>query len=401
MLAVLLTVLSVLKIIGIVLLCILAFVLFILILVLFVPVRYRLDALIPETDLDEEFDVEKTDVRAKFSWLLFVIRGGISFPKDKAFTLRVFGIKILPKKGKAEKDEKAGKADKAEKVEKADNAEKDEKEADGKEAGNSKDGDKKASLGDDAEKEPGGETSGDGDDAGSGEGAESESGRETTGDGDGAGSGEGAESKPGRETTGDGGEKDSHGEGAESESGGEASGDGDGAGGSADADLEEDEEDKSFLDVLWGIFDGIDNFLKTPLNVLEKIQYTISRVCDKIDVIKSTIENDIFKRAFELVKKKLIKIIRMILPDKCDIDVMFGSGDPATTAEIFAAYGALYPILFKKVSFRPDFERKAVHADVHIRGHITLFTIVWSAAVCYFNRDVKKTIRRFKKIMKS
>ena len=44
-------------------------------------------------------------------------------------------------------------------------------------------------------------------------------------------------------------------------------------------------------------------------------------------MIKSTLENDIFKRAFELVKKKLIKIIKMILPDKYDIDLMLGNKD--------------------------------------------------------------------------
>ena len=118
-------------------------------------------------------------------------------------------------------------------------------------------------------------------------------------------------------------------------------------------------------------------------------------------MIKSTLENDIFKRAFELVKKKLIKIIKMILPDKCDISLLLGTGDPAQTAEIMAGYGALYPYLYRKVRFQPDFERKVVMTDAHLKGHITIFTIVYSAAVCYFNKDVKKTIKRFKKIINS
>ena len=91
----------------------------------------------------------------------------------------------------------------------------------------------------------------------------------------------------------------------------------------------------------------------------------------------------------------------MILPDKCDISLLLGTGDPAQTAEIMGAYGALYPYLYKKVRFEPDFERKVVMTDAHIKGHITLFTIVYSAAVCYFNKDVKKTIKRFKKIINS
>ncbi len=343
MLSVLLTVLSVLKIIGIVLLCILGFILFLLLLVLFVPIRYRADALIPETDLEEGFDIEKIDVSAKFSWLLFVIRGGISFPKDKAFTLRIFGIKILPKKQK-EGDEKPEK--------------------------------KKKKKGKDTEEAQSPEESG----------KEESPGYEAASESPETGT-DAAQTEGSGETQADGAEEN-HAEGDEASAG-------------SGQDVIEEDDDKSFLDVLWKIIDGIDNFLKTPLDVLEKLQYTISRVCDKIDMIKSTLENDIFKRAFELVKKKLIKILKMILPDKCKIDVMFGSGDPATTAEIMGAYSALYPILAKKVKYRPDFERKVIYTDAHIKGHITLFTIVYSVAVCYFNKDVKKTIKRIKKILES
>ena len=316
-------VLTVLKIIGIVLLVILAVILLILLLVLFAPIFYRIDANVPETELDSGFDKEKVYARISFSWLLFVIRGRLEFPKNKEFTLRVFGIKILPKKEKPEKE-------KPKKEDKGEDKKEDKSEIEEKEETEDKKGDVKTET----------------------EETSSESSDVT--------------SEP-----------------------------------ETDTPVSDVAEPKSFLDVLWNIIDKIDNILKTPLNVFEKIQYTISRVCDKIDMIKSTLENDIFKRAFELVKKKLIRIIKMILPDKCDVSIMFGSGDPAQTAEIMAGYGALYPILYNKIRFQPDFERKVVMADAHIKGHITVFTIVYSAAVCYFNKDVKKTIRRFKKIMNS
>ena len=135
--------------------------------------------------------------------------------------------------------------------------------------------------------------------------------------------------------------------------------------------------------------------------MLGKIQYTTSRVCGKIGMIKTTLENDIFKRAFELVKGKLIKLIKMILPDKSKVDLMLGLGDPADTAQAMAAYGALYPVLFKSVTFRPDFDRKVIYADAHFKGHITLFTVLYCVCVCYFNKDVKKVIKRFKKILNS
>nr|MCR5156519.1 DUF2953 domain-containing protein [Butyrivibrio sp.] len=160
-------------------------------------------------------------------------------------------------------------------------------------------------------------------------------------------------------------------------------------------------EPKNILDVIWKVIDTIDNILKTPLDVLEKLQYTISRVCGKISMIKSTLESETFDRAFTLVKKKLIRILKMILPDKFKADVVFGSGDPALTAELMGAYGALYHLLYNKVFFTPDFQEKVLEGEVHLKGHITLFTIVWSAAVVYLNRDVKRVIKRFKKIINS
>lgn len=329
MLVGLLTVLlNILKIIGIVLLVILGVILLLLLLVLFAPVRYRIDCNVPRTNLDEGFDPETIKASVAFKWLLFVIRGGIEFPENKAFTLRVFGIRVLPAKEKPDKPEKPARK-------KAKKGKKEEKEDAGTEAHEESHGVIEESSGFD----------------------ENESQSEAQPQNEGAATAE------------------------------------------TISEAEEPDEDKSFLDVLWKIFDTIDNILKTPLNVLEKIRYTISRVCDKMDMVKTTLESDIFKRAFDLIKRKLIKIIKMILPDKCKIDVLLGTGDPALTAELMGAYGALYPVLYKKVTFEPEFEEKAVMADIHMKGHITLFTIVYSAAVCYFNKDVKKVIRRFKKIM--
>ncbi len=320
-------VLTVLKIIGITLLIVLAVLLVLVLLVLFVPVFYRIDAHVPETDLDEGFNVQKVDASVKFSWLLFVIRGGISFPKENEFTVSVFGFKVLPKKEKPEiedgKDVKEKDTDK-EGVKK-------------EELGSSKTEDNKLDI-------------------------------------------ECSEEKP---TAAGSKLEDDEMEGGDSADG--------------------SDEPKDFIDVLWDIIEGVSNILKIPLNVFEKIAYTISRVCDKIDMIKSTLENEIFQRAFELVKRKLIRLIRMILPDKCRIDAIYGTGDPAQTAEIFATYSAVRPFFSRKIKMQlvPDFERKVVYTDTHMKGHITIFTALYIAITCYFNKDVKKTIRRFKKIINS
>ena len=327
-------VLTFLKILGIILLCVIGFILLLLLLILFVPVRYRIDSSIPRTDLEKGFDVEKIYAKVSFSWLLHILSGGIVYPENKQFEVRLFGIRIFPLRKKNEKADNKDNKDEGKpssgvvemsNIPESDHVEAAKEEADSVET-------------DTAEAEV--------------------SEKEETNPSDGAVAGK-------------------------------------------ESDEEASDEPRSFLDVLWNIIDKVANILKTPQNVFEKIQYTISRVCGKISMIKTTIENDIFKRAFDLVKRKLLRIIKMILPDKCNIRLGLGTGDPAQTAELVGIFGAMYPFLFNKVSFEPDFDEKVIEMDAHLKGHITVFTIVYSAAVCFFNKDVKKVIRRFKKILRS
>ena len=330
---------TVLKIIGIVLLWILLIVLFLILLVLFVPVRYKADANIPETELDKGFDLEKMHIKAGFSWLLHLISGGIDYPESKEFTIRVFGIKAFPRKNK------------------------DSKETEQKTEDDLANQNLSNSIGDDTSKTE------ENIDNNEDEILDNNADKDTSLSSDNS--------------------IDNNVNAPESNSA------------SFTENSENEPEDKALIEIITDIFEKIENILKTPQTVLRKIQYTISRVCGKIGMIKTTLENDIFKRAFSLVKRKLIRILKMILPDKIKADILFGTGDPADTAEVLAVYSALYPTLYKKVSFEPDFDRKVLRADVHVKGHITLFTILYCVLVCYFNKDVKKTIKRFKKIIDS
>ncbi len=92
MLAVIITIL---KITGIVLLSILALVLFILCLILFVPIRYRIDAAKPSPEDD-------ITASAKVTYLLHIISGGALYDKEFDKYARLFGIKIWPKDKKAD-----------------------------------------------------------------------------------------------------------------------------------------------------------------------------------------------------------------------------------------------------------------------------------------------------------
>lgn len=94
-------VLLILKIIGIVLLCVLGFVLCLLAMVLFVPIRYGIDASY----------YQKPDINASVSWLLRIVSVNCRITKDtKNLIVRIFGIPIMdlfhPKEKKEPKNKK-------------------------------------------------------------------------------------------------------------------------------------------------------------------------------------------------------------------------------------------------------------------------------------------------------
>jgi hypothetical protein len=156
-----------------------------------------------------------------------------------------------------------------------------------------------------------------------------------------------------------------------------------------------------FIGFIQSIIEKAKIFITTQQNVFNKIKCTISRVYGKINMIKSTLENDIFQRAFEKSKKHLGIILKSILPRKVVADILYGTGDPAMTAQIMGGLGIARALGFNKITLRPDFDRTVIQGDLHIKGRITLFRIVLSLAICYFNKDIRKTVKRFKKILNS
>ncbi len=126
--------------------------------------------------------------------------------------------------------------------------------------------------------------------------------------------------------------------------------------------------------------------------------YTISSVCDKIEKVCSTLENPIFERALKCVKKEIARIARWIIPFRARGNILAGTGDPYSTAQVMAGYGIIYPLLKGRLSLEPDFERRVIEGELEVRGKLRLIVPVMSALRLLLNRDVRKTVKRFKYI---
>lgn len=167
---------------------------------------------------------------------------------------------------------------------------------------------------------------------------------------------------------------------------------------------ERSEEKTSFREKLSGIAAKCKNFFHKIKDLIQNIEYTIRNICDKIKSVsdqigyyREVIADDAFQSSFRLCKGELASIVKSLKPQKLKVNLTIGMDDPAATGEILAFYGMLYPVIGEYVNITGDFDRKRIEGCALIKGRIRAFTFVKTAIRIYFNKDIKKLIKLFKK----
>jgi hypothetical protein len=109
------------------------------------------------------------------------------------------------------------------------------------------------------------------------------------------------------------------------------------------------------------------------------------------------VESDVFQNSLRLCKDELFRVLKRLRPQKMQADLIIGMDDPATTGQILAVWGMLYPFIGEHVHIVGDFEQTRIEGQAFIKGKITIFTLVRLVVRIYFNQDVKKLWKLLKK----
>ena len=138
--------------------------------------------------------------------------------------------------------------------------------------------------------------------------------------------------------------------------------------------------------------------------LLKNIRYTIQSIYDNIRNIihhiryyYRVLQSELFDRTWEKYSKKVLCILKSIAPRKVKGYLHIGMEDPATTGQILGYYGMLYPLIGEHIDVVPDFEHVILEGTLKIRGNITLFQAVRIACTIYFDKDLQKLIRLLKR----
>lgn len=156
---------------------------------------------------------------------------------------------------------------------------------------------------------------------------------------------------------------------------------------------EEEQEEPTLIKFIKKLFDILKNIKYTICKLYDKIRHIIKNIRYYIKIVKS----NSFQRAWKLCRSEALLLVKGILPKKLNADFVIGTGDPASTAQILSVQGILYPLLGDHVRITPDFDNKIVEGDFLLKGKITVFKILKTAIKIYFNKDLRRVIRLFKK----
>ena len=145
-------------------------------------------------------------------------------------------------------------------------------------------------------------------------------------------------------------------------------------------------------------------FFHKLLEALKNIEYTIQGICGKIKNVMENIryyidilQGEAFRSVFRNAKKQMIWICRKVKPTKCRINLRAGMEDPATTGQIVAAYGILYPLVGGSVFLQPEFEEKVIEGDVYIKGKITGIIFLIAGLKIALDKNIWRLIKLLKK----
>lgn len=151
-------------------------------------------------------------------------------------------------------------------------------------------------------------------------------------------------------------------------------------------------------------FQKLKALLRKILHFFQNIGYTFKRLCDKIKNIvnqlsyyKEILERDETALAFQACRKQLGRLFRHLKPSKVRARVHVGMSDPAATGQILSVCGMLYPLLGNSVQIVPNFEQEILEGNVFIKGRITVFVLLRTAWLLYFDKNIRQLIRLLKK----
>lgn len=145
------------------------------------------------------------------------------------------------------------------------------------------------------------------------------------------------------------------------------------------------------------IFSGISSKYKKLEYTIQKFYDKIKEICENIEFYRKLLEEENTKELLKHAFVRLCRILKNIRPRKLKANIIFGAATPDVTGYIYGVYGMLCSSLGRNFYLEPDFTRQVLEGDLSASGHITVFTILFNAAMVLFDKKLKILRRKLKR----
>lgn len=131
----------------------------------------------------------------------------------------------------------------------------------------------------------------------------------------------------------------------------------------------------------------------------DKIRFSFRRICDKLRDIRELasqaaqwLGDEGNKAALRFLAGQAKKLVLHVLPRKGGGRIAFGFEDPYTTGQVLAAAAPFYPLYSRSIQLCPVFDRKVLRGELDVKGRLRLFTFLWLLFQVYRNKDAWRLI---------
>ena len=134
------------------------------------------------------------------------------------------------------------------------------------------------------------------------------------------------------------------------------------------------------------IYHKFKTWCKKLMNMLKKAD----DIKTKLLALAEFIDSREFKDNFAFVKVQLGRFFKHIMPLKHRIKLEFGTGSPDTTGEILGALAVVMALTGMNIQVMPDFDNVIFRGEIYMKGRIRLFNILIIALKVYFNKELRR-----------
>ncbi len=156
-----------------------------------------------------------------------------------------------------------------------------------------------------------------------------------------------------------------------------------------DSGTEDEDEPEGFFDRISGLIEKIKCKYRAFYDKIVKVR-------SEIRYYRNVLHSNEAAYALRVVKKRLKKIVKLILPRKIRCDLVYGFSSPDLTGKVYGLYCLFRNRFDKKSRVVPDFDNEVFEGYVEAKGHFNLICILHNLVCIVLNKNCRKIYKSVK-----